>query len=189
LITEGTPGSPSGSARPPAAPALPQFPPFRSACSPAVPALPKRLPSGRARSSAERVAHTRQSLAGSMIVGPGIPAATDEPRDGDDEPDEDDRHEHIDDRTGELGPPRSRQQVARVRVHGHEQLAVDGAGEDSESQTRQRTVLVGPAGRAVEGGAALPQLQPRRPAGKLDGRYSEDEDAGPPQSRSDEQQA
>src|SRR5699024_10924490 len=102
---------PSRSSRPSAAPALPQFPPFRSACPPAIPALSKRLPSGSARSSAERVAHTRQSLAGSMIVGPGIPAATDEPRDGDDESDEDERHEHIDVRTGELGPPRSRQQM------------------------------------------------------------------------------
>src|SRR5699024_7424467 len=133
LITEGTPGSPSRSSRPSAAPALPQFPPFRSACSPAVPALPKRLPSGSARSSAERVAHTRQSLAGSMIVGPGIPAATDEPRDGDDESDEDERHEHIDVRTGELGPPRSRQQMAPEGVLGKEKRADDGDEEDSES--------------------------------------------------------
>src|SRR5699024_5132659 len=141
---------PSRSSRPSAAPAPPQFPPFRSACSPAVPALPKRLPSGSARSSAERVAHTRQSLAGSMIVGPGIPAATDEPRDGDDESDEDERHEHIDDRTGELGPPRSRQQMAPEGVLGKEQRADDGDEEDSESQTRQRSLLDLLPGRDVQ---------------------------------------
>src|SRR5699024_6560581 len=113
-------------ANPPAVPALPQRPPSRSACPPAIPALSKPLPSGSARSSAERVAHTRQSLAGSMIVGPGIPAPTDEPRDGDDESDEDERHEHIDVRTGELGPPRSRQQMAPEGVLGKEQRADDG---------------------------------------------------------------
>src|SRR5699024_252012 len=157
--------------------------------SPAVPALPKRLPSGSARSSAERVAHTRQSLAGSMIVGPGIPAATDEPRDGDDESDEDERHEHIDVRTGELGPPRSRQEMAPEVALGKWQRADDGDEEDSASQTRQRSLLVLLPGRDVQLDTALPQIQLRRPAGKVEGRDSEDEDAGPSQWRSDEQQA
>src|SRR5699024_2103109 len=164
-------------------------PPVPPPCPPAIPALPTRLPSASAASSAERFAHTRQSLAASMIVGPGTPAATDEPRDGDDESYEDERHEHIDVRTGELGPPRSRQQMAPEGVLGKEQRADDGDEEDSESQTRQRSLLDLLPGRDVQIDTALPQVQLRRPAGKREGRDSEDEDAGPPQSRSGAQQA
>src|SRR5699024_12608644 len=108
---------------------------------PAVPALRTRRPAGSARSTAKRVAPARQSRAGSMSVGPGSPAATDEPRDGDDESDEDERHEHIDGRTGELGPPRPRQQMAPEGVLGKEQRADDGDEDDSERQPRQRSLL------------------------------------------------